>query len=101
MIRVKPHPYGHAVHVVEDRVLRDRDGTLEMELGPGEIWAPCAHNVGGPCDDSIDTSRHRERYSGTPSEMSSPRMTSTGTARGAYFRSRASCAAVPAAWPMA
>lgn len=52
----EPHPYGHAVHVVAARVLRDRDAMLEMELGADDICEPCVHNVGGLCDDTIDTS---------------------------------------------
>jgi hypothetical protein len=52
----EPHPYGHAVHAVARAVLADRDSTLEMELGADDICAPCIHNVGGRCDDTIDTS---------------------------------------------
>ena len=52
----EPHPYGHAVHVVAAKVLRERDAMLEMELGADDVCAPCVHNVGGLCDDAIDTS---------------------------------------------
>ena len=52
----QPHPYGHAVHTVAERVLADRDAMLEMELGADDICAPCVHNVDGLCDDEIDTS---------------------------------------------
>jgi hypothetical protein len=52
----EPHPYGHAVHLVAERVLRERDAMLEMELGADAICEPCVHNVGGLCDDTIDTS---------------------------------------------
>ena len=52
----KPHPYGHAVHSVAEKVMRNRDAVLEMELGADDICAPCTHNVDGLCDDSIDTS---------------------------------------------
>jgi len=52
----EPHPYGHAVHSVARAVLADRDSMLEMELGADDICAPCIHNVGGRCDDTIDTS---------------------------------------------
>ena len=51
-----PHPYGHAVHTVAAAILADPDAMLEMELGADDICAPCAHNVGGLCDDVIDTS---------------------------------------------
>ena len=50
------HPYGHAVHTVSERLLRDHDAMLEMDLGADDICAPCLHNVGGLCDDTIDTS---------------------------------------------
>ncbi|MEW6355050.1 MAG: hypothetical protein AB1696_01885 [Planctomycetota bacterium] len=52
----KPHPYGHAVHTVSAKVLAERDVMLEMELGADDICAPCKHNIGGLCDDTIDTS---------------------------------------------
>ena len=51
-----PHPYGHAVHTVAARILAEPDVLLEMELGADDICAPCKHNVGGLCDDTIDTS---------------------------------------------
>ena len=50
-----PHPYGHAVHVVAERVLREPEVMLEMELGADDICAPCVHNIDGLCDDTIDT----------------------------------------------
>lgn len=54
----QPHPYGHAVHTVAAAILAHPDVVLEMELGADDICAPCRHNVGGVCDDGIDTS-HR------------------------------------------
>jgi len=50
-----PHPYGHAVHSVAERILREPDVMLEMELGADDICAPCVHNIDGLCDDTIDT----------------------------------------------
>ena len=52
----EPHPYGHAVHTVAERVLQDRDVPLQMELGADDICGPCIHNIDGRCDDTIDTS---------------------------------------------
>ena len=52
----EPHPYGHAVHSVAERLWRERDAMLEMELGADDICAPCVHNIDGLCDDGIDTS---------------------------------------------
>jgi len=51
-----PHAYGHAVHTVAERLWRERDVMLEMELGADDICAPCVHNVDGLCVDTIDTS---------------------------------------------
>ncbi len=51
-----PHAYGHALHTVAERVLSDRDVTLVLEFGADDICAPCAHNVDGLCNDTIDTS---------------------------------------------
>ncbi len=50
------HPYGHAVHIVSEKILNDRGICLKMELGIDDICKPCMHNVCGVCDDKIDTS---------------------------------------------
>lgn len=52
----EPHPYGHAVHTVSERIVADPDILLEMELGADDICRPCVHHVQGLCDDVIDTS---------------------------------------------
>ena len=52
----QPHPYGHNVHTVSQRILDDCDTILEMELGADDICKPCIHNINGSCDDTIDTS---------------------------------------------
>ena len=52
----QPHSYGHAVHSVAERLLRERDVMLEMDLGADDICEPCVHNVDGLCTDTIDTS---------------------------------------------
>ena len=50
-----PHPYGHAVHIVSERVLRDHDTLLEIiELGADDICQPCKHNLDGVCDDIME-----------------------------------------------
>lgn len=51
-----PHPYGHAVHTVAERVLSRHDILLVMELGADDICKPCQCNVNGVCSDVIDTS---------------------------------------------
>ncbi len=51
-----PHPYGHAIHLVANRMLRDRDTLLEITLEPDDVCKPCSHNVDGVCDNTIDRS---------------------------------------------
>ena len=55
-MKFQPHPYGHAVHSVAKDVLANRDITLRIEMGADDICLPCRHNIGGCCDDTIDTS---------------------------------------------
>ena len=55
-VELEPHPYGHAVHTVAARVLKDPDTPLKMDLGADDICGPCTHNIDGLCDDTIDTS---------------------------------------------
>jgi len=55
-VRFEPHPYGHAVHIVAEQILTNRDVTLRIELGADDICRPCEHNIDGLCDDTIDTS---------------------------------------------
>jgi hypothetical protein len=52
----QPHPYGHALHSVAMQILANPDIDLRIELGADDICLPCRHNVGGLCDDMIDTS---------------------------------------------
>ena len=52
----QPHPFGHAVHSVAKEILNNRDIGLRMELGADDICLPCIHNIGGICEDTIDTS---------------------------------------------
>ncbi|MFH1919385.1 MAG: hypothetical protein ABIP48_05790 [Planctomycetota bacterium] len=59
----EPHPYGHAVHTVTVRLLEAPESLLEIELGADDVCRPCIHNVGGECDDTIDTSYRPEASS--------------------------------------
>lgn len=52
----EPHPYGHAVHTVAERILSDRAVVLELVVGMDDICAPCRNNQDGVCVDTIDTS---------------------------------------------
>ena len=56
----KPHPFGHAVHVISQDILANRDVLLKIELGIDDICKPCKHNKNGICDDTIDTSHRPE-----------------------------------------
>jgi hypothetical protein len=53
-LRLTPHPYGHAYHLVAQRLLDDREVLLQLELGADDICAPCDHNIDGICDDVLD-----------------------------------------------
>ena len=55
-IALEPHPYGHNLHGVAEKLLVNRDAVLQIELGADEICQPCIHNVNGDCSDIIDTS---------------------------------------------
>lgn len=52
----EPHPYGHAVHTISDRILHNPHALLQIELGIDDICLPCIHHVAGSCDDTIDIS---------------------------------------------
>lgn len=51
-----PHPYGHALHHVANRILSDKETRLEITLEPDDVCRPCSHNIGGVCDNVIDRS---------------------------------------------
>jgi len=52
----QPHPYGHAVHTVANRMIRDKETLLEITLEPDDVCIPCVHNVNGVCDNVLDRS---------------------------------------------
>ncbi len=52
----QPHPYGHAVHIISERIFHDHNVLLKIELGADDICGPCIHNISGSCDDTIDNS---------------------------------------------
>jgi hypothetical protein len=56
----EPHPYGHALHLVAQKILEDPGICLEIEMGADDICRPCVHNVEGICDDFIDISYRPE-----------------------------------------
>ncbi len=52
----EPHSCGHALHLVAAEILANPGVQLHIELGADDICSPCRHNLGGLCDDTIDTS---------------------------------------------
>ena len=52
----RAHPYGHALHLVAERILSADDTPLLIDLGADDICRPCRHNLDGLCDDIIDVS---------------------------------------------
>jgi hypothetical protein len=44
------------MHSVAKEILSNPDIALRIELGADHICLPCRHNIGGLCDDIIDTS---------------------------------------------
>jgi hypothetical protein len=52
----KPHPFGHAVHIVAETVFTNPDVEFQIELGADTICSPCKYNVNNACIDTIDTS---------------------------------------------
>ena len=49
----RPHPYGHAVHLVAAEVIANPEVLVEFVVGADDICAPCIHLVDGRCDDMI------------------------------------------------
>ena len=49
----EPHPYGHNLQEVAERIAADRDATLQIELDADDICEPCIHNADGRCRDVI------------------------------------------------
>ena len=52
--RFAPHPYGHAVHSVAQRIVDDPDIEIEFVLRADDICSPCCHlQADGQCDDVL------------------------------------------------
>ena len=54
-VEFRPSPYGHAVHIVAEKVLADRQVMLELVLGIDDICEPCTNHVDGHCLDTTTT----------------------------------------------
>jgi hypothetical protein len=49
-----PHPYGHAVHTIAERVLNDPDLEVAFVLAADDICAPCRYlRPDGRCEDIL------------------------------------------------
>lgn len=49
----RPHPYGHAVHAVAERIVAHPETAIEFVIGADDVCAPCVHLVDGRCDDVV------------------------------------------------
>ncbi len=54
-VEFRPSPYGHAAHLVAEKVLADRQVMLELVLGIDDICEPCKNHVDGHCIDTTTT----------------------------------------------
>ena len=54
-VEFRPSPYGHAVHLVAEKVLADRQVMLELVLGIDRFCEPCKNHVDGHCIDTTAT----------------------------------------------
>ena len=53
-VEFTPHPYGHAVHTVAQKILSNPDIMVEFIVGSDEICKPCMHlQADGMCADSL------------------------------------------------
>ncbi len=53
-IRYMPNEYGHALHIVADKVLNDLDTDIELVTAVDDICRPCRHLLeDGLCDDTM------------------------------------------------
>jgi len=52
--KFKPHPYGHAVHIVAQAVLANLDLEMQFVVAADDICKPCTHlQPTGQCDDVV------------------------------------------------
>jgi hypothetical protein len=54
-IRCEPHEYGHALHVVAERVMADPDREVEFVVAADDICRPCRNlRADGSCADTME-----------------------------------------------
>ncbi len=54
-VEFEPSPYGHALHLVAEKVLAHRQTMLRLVLGIDDICEPCKHHIDGHCVDTTTT----------------------------------------------
>ncbi len=54
-VEFEPSPYGHALHLVAEKVLADRQTMLKLVLSIDRICEPCKNHVDGHCVDTTAT----------------------------------------------
>ena len=53
-VKFRPHPYGHALHIVAEQVVNNPDLEVQFVLGADEICYPCRHlRADGQCEDVL------------------------------------------------
>ncbi len=53
-IRYEPHEYGHALHIVAEKVMDDLDQEILFVIAADDICRPCKHlSADGSCDDTM------------------------------------------------
>jgi hypothetical protein len=53
-VRHQPHPYGHALHSVADRIFSDLDQEVLFVIAADDVCRPCRHlRPDGKCDDVL------------------------------------------------
>jgi len=57
-IRYQPHEYGHALHIVAEKIMNNLDKEIELVVAADDICRPCKHlHADGQCDDTMQKDR--------------------------------------------
>ena len=51
--KLEPHPYGHLVHVITQKIIDDSDQECTLVIRNDDICGPCIHLHNGQCDDIL------------------------------------------------
>ncbi|MFY9152495.1 MAG: DUF1284 domain-containing protein [Prolixibacteraceae bacterium] len=67
--KIEPHPFGHDVHVVTNKIIEDIDQLLVLVVGADDICLPCTKlNVNALCTDVLsqcDDKPSKQKYNDT------------------------------------